>query len=86
MPGELLKPGDKVPTTGIYIAKHRQHRLPHEVFAVEGEEFPSCRKCGSNIRFGLVQSAAHIDFDRDFSKSQPDPPKRARPHRKIEEK
>jgi hypothetical protein len=68
MPGGTFKPGEKVPTTGIYTATHQQHRLPHEVFAVEGDEFPSCRKCGNEIHFVLVQAASHIDLDRDFTK------------------
>jgi hypothetical protein len=64
-----FKPGEKVPTTGIYTATHYQHRLPHDVFAVEGDRFPVCRKCGDAMRFALVQSAHHVDLDRDFSQA-----------------
>jgi hypothetical protein len=69
MPGGSFKPGERVPTSGIYTALHHQHRIPHQVFAVEGEEFPVCRKCGDNLRFGLFQAAGHIDLDHDFSKA-----------------
>jgi DNA-directed RNA polymerase subunit RPC12/RpoP len=64
-----FKPGEKVLTTGIYAASHYQHRLPHEVFAVEGDQFPSCRRCGNRILFKLIQAATHIAEDRDFSKT-----------------
>jgi len=64
-----FKPGDRVPATGIYTASHDHHRPQHEVFAVEGDEFPLCRRCGVAIRFVLVQPATHIDADRDFSKA-----------------
>jgi hypothetical protein len=73
MPDGIFRPGEKVPTTGVYTATHHHHRLPHEVFAVEGDEFPSCRKCGDGIRFALLQSADHIDSDRDFSKAKRSP-------------
>jgi len=69
MPSGPFKPGDKAPTTGIYTATHYQHRMPHEVFAVEGEAFPQCRRCGNRTRFMLAQAASHIDADRDFSKA-----------------
>jgi hypothetical protein len=73
-----FRPGDKVPTTGIYTAKHYQHRLPHEVFAVQGDEFPPCRRCGQHIIFSLVQPATHIGADRDFSSSSEGKTKKAR--------
>lgn len=70
MPDGSFQPGEKVPTTGVYTATHSQHRLPHEVFAVEGDVFPACRKCGDDLRFDLIQAADHIDLDRDFSKTK----------------
>lgn len=69
MPTGPFKPGDKVPVTGIYTASHYQHRLPHEVFAVQGEEFPGCRRCGLRASFNLFQSVLHVETDQDFSKS-----------------
>ena len=69
MPNGSYRPGDKVPVTGIYTATHHQHRMQHEVFAVEGDQFPSCRKCAGRTRFALLQAATHIDADRDFAKA-----------------
>jgi len=69
MPEGTFRPGDRVPKTGIYTATHYQHRLPHEVFAVEGDQFPMCRRCGGRTHFALLQAASHIETDRDFSKA-----------------
>ena len=69
MPIGPFKAREKVPVTGIYTAHHYQHRMPHEVFAVEGDEFPVCRRCGGRIRFVLLQPAVHIESDQDFSKA-----------------
>jgi hypothetical protein len=44
--------------------------MPHEVFAVAGEIFPACRRCGPRASFLLLQAAAHIQADQDFSKSR----------------
>jgi len=68
MPEGNFRPGERVPTTGIYTATHYQHRLPHQVFAVEGDQFPMCRRCGGRARFALLQAASYIETDRDFSK------------------
>jgi hypothetical protein len=62
-----FKPGDRVPSTGIYLASHYQHRLPHEVFAKQGELFPSCKRCGTRASFCLVKAAADISLDQDFA-------------------
>jgi hypothetical protein len=79
MPAGPFRPGDKVPTTGIYTVSHYQHRMPHDVFAVEGDQFPPCRRCGSRASFVLAQAASHIDSDHDFSRSSdPNKTKRAK--------
>jgi hypothetical protein len=62
-----FKPGDQVPVTGVFTATHYQHRLPHEVFAVAGDSFPECRRCGARVSFSLSQSAVNIDADHDFA-------------------
>lgn len=72
MPTIAFRPGDRVPTTGIYTATHYQHRMPHEVFAVEGERFPLCRRCGERTHFTLLHHATRIDEDQDFKGSSPD--------------
>jgi hypothetical protein len=64
-----FKPGENVLATGIYTAMHYRHRLPHEVFAVQGDQFPACKRCGNRIRFKLMQTAMHVTADRDFSKT-----------------
>jgi hypothetical protein len=69
MPDGPFRPGDKVPITGIYSVSHYQHRMPHEVFAVAGDTFPQCRRCGTRASFTLLQAAVHIDADQDFSGS-----------------
>lgn len=69
MPNGSFLPGDRIPVTGIFTATHYQHRMPHEVFAVEGNQFPTCKKCGGRTRFVLLQAATHIDTDRDFAKA-----------------
>lgn len=64
-----FRPGDRVPSTGIYTVTHYQHRMPHEVFAVEGERFPTCRRCGERAHFTLLHEATRIDEDQDFTRS-----------------
>jgi hypothetical protein len=65
----LHRPGDQVPSTGVYTAAHYQHRLPHDLLAMAGDLFPECRRCGKRVSFTLSQSAIHIDEDHDFSKN-----------------
>ena len=67
MPTGPFRPGDQVPSTGIYIASHYQHRLPHEVFAKQGELFPICRRCGERASFVLFKAAGDISLDQDFA-------------------
>lgn len=69
MPTGPFRPGDKVPTTGIYTATHYQHRLPHEVFALGGEQFPECKRCGARAIFTLVKPVSDIEADQDFAGS-----------------
>ncbi len=61
-----FRPGELVPMTGIYGVTHYQHRMPHEVFACEGEVFPHCRRCNLRVSFTLVEPAAHLGADPDF--------------------
>jgi hypothetical protein len=72
MPTTTFRPGDRVPTTGIYTATHYQHRMPHEVFAVEGERFPFCRRCRERAHFTLLHHATRIEEDQDFTRSGSD--------------
>jgi len=61
-------PGRRVLTSGIYEVTHADHRRPHRVTAVMGENFPFCRDCGDQVRFRLVESADHITVDWSFKK------------------
>ncbi len=61
-----FKPGQKVPSSGVYRVLHKDHRDEHEATLREGEFFPNCTICDQGVRFHLVQSADLIDQDRDF--------------------
>lgn len=47
--------GGEIPTSGIYLVRHKKHRLPHEVTLLRGETFPSCVKCDDAVEFELVR-------------------------------
>ena len=53
----LFKPGQPVPTAGIYKVLHAQHRLPHKASFKAHETFPSCSKCTTHVRFELLVPA-----------------------------
>ena len=76
MPNGWFRPGDRVPVTGIYTARHEQHRNSHDVVAAEGEKFPRCRTCGESVMFALAQSAGRSDDEAGFGKARK--PKAAR--------
>jgi hypothetical protein len=61
------QPGDKVPTSGVYTAVHPEHRIPHDVVAIQGEEFPVCRTCGQAVRFQVAYLLPHMTHDFDLS-------------------
>lgn len=61
-----FKPGEKVPTSGIYDVVHdrldgEHHAEPHQVTAISGKVFPPCRGCHGGVRFRLHVAAEHID-------------------------
>jgi len=66
MPSGWFRPGDRVPVTGIFTARHDQHRKEHEVFAAAGEKFPRCRVCGELVTFSLAQAASRMDDETGF--------------------
>ncbi|WP_146767995.1 hypothetical protein [Mesorhizobium atlanticum] len=64
--GDVFKPGDKVPNSGIYKVLHdKNHVQEHEVTCVFGKPFPPCRGC-SHPRFKLLRVAQHIDNNEHF--------------------
>ena len=68
-PTELLRPGDKVPKSGIYRVHHsRNHVQPHEITAIYGETLPLCNECGGQVRFVLLKSAQHVRSNPNFYK------------------
>lgn len=53
----IYKPGEVVPTAGIYKVSHAQHRLPHKATFKANERFPVCHKCDNQVRFELLTPA-----------------------------
>ena len=65
------KPGEQVPTSGIYKVVHnKNHMQDHEVTAVKGEPFPPCNNCGQHPRFILIQPAKHLSEHEHFKKDR----------------
>ncbi len=56
-----------VPISGIYNVIHVAHRTAHEVLAIRGDEFPSCRICKNDVRFSVTQVIPHITHDFDLA-------------------
>ena len=61
-----FRPGEKVPSSGVYRVLHKGHRDEHDATLREGEQFPNCTVCDNDVRFRLVQSARLIQRDADF--------------------
>ena len=53
------RPGELVPSNGVYRVVHHQHRLIHEATLTRGMRFPMCRTCEFRVRFTLVRSVKH---------------------------
>jgi hypothetical protein len=56
-PALLFRTGETIKESGIYRVYHNQHRLPHEVTLLQGQQFPRCAKCDDAVMFELVQPA-----------------------------
>lgn len=50
--------GLKVPCSGIYTVRHKEHRLPHEVTLLKSNTFPRCAKCDGAVGFELTMGIA----------------------------
>lgn len=61
------KPGQLVPISGLYTVVHQAHRAEHEVLAIRGDEFPSCRICKAEVRFHVLQVFPYITHDFDLA-------------------
>ena len=65
--GDIFKPGDTVPHSGIYRVVHDSHHTKeHEATCVYGKRFPPCNDCGEHPRFILQRLAQHIDSNDNF--------------------
>jgi hypothetical protein len=66
--GDVFKPGEKVPNSGIYQVTHDPaHTEPHELTCVAHKVFPPCRDC-AHPRFKLVRKAIHVEIHESFKK------------------
>ena len=54
--------GDAIPASGIYRVTHNQHRLPHEVTLLIGNNFPRCEQCDGAVRFKILRSVEEDNF------------------------
>ena len=59
--GLTYRAGQLIPTSGIYLVEHFQHRTDHEVTLIRNEHFPFCQRCGFGVMFTLVQAAPELD-------------------------
>ena len=59
-------PGEIAPISGVYLVRHYQHRLPHEVTILKDEPFPRCRHCDTHVTFELLRDAMSLDDDVDL--------------------
>ncbi len=64
---EILRPGDRVRTTGIYKVIHGdQHYPTHHITALYGDLFPNCLGCSDSVQFELAMSAVHVNAHPQF--------------------
>jgi YjzC-like protein len=61
-----FRPGEQVPSSGVYRVLHNGHRDEHDATLREGELFPTCTVCSHEVRFRLLQSARLTDRHRDI--------------------
>jgi len=75
-PTPSFRAGSVAPSSGVYLVRHYQHRLPHEVTVLKGESLPRCNKCGEQVVFELVRDAVDVADDVDLR--EPERAKRGR--------
>ena len=64
---QALGPGDTVAISGIYRVTHMNHRVPHDVLAIRGEELLPCRTCAGHVRFRIARRVVHMTEDWDLA-------------------
>jgi hypothetical protein len=52
--------GLEIPHSGIYLVMHKEHRLPHEVTLLKGEQFPPCAQCSKAVQFELLMGVSDL--------------------------
>ncbi len=61
--------------SGVHKVIHHRHRSAHQAILHEGEVFPACRGCGTQVSFEFLQpleaagEVEHIGYDWDFLES-----------------
>jgi hypothetical protein len=70
MGAKTYKPGQTVPTSGIYGVIHDGHAALHEVTCVTGEAFPACRECGQDVRFYRVRAVHYVKNHEHFTAAE----------------
>lgn len=58
--------GQKILESGVYTVRHSEHRLPHEVTLLQGEQFPRCGNCADRVGFELLRAGPESQ-DSEFS-------------------
>lgn len=56
-PALVFRTGETIRESGIYRVHHKEHRLPHEVTLLQGQQFPRCARCDDGVSFELVMAA-----------------------------
>ena len=65
---KVFSPGEMAPISGIYKVVHKTgHRPAHEVMAIRGEHFPSCRICRNEVEYRTMRAISHMAHDWDFA-------------------
>jgi hypothetical protein len=54
--------GLDIPISGIYLVRHKEHRLPHEVTLLKGEKFPPCAECQTAVQFELLMGITDMSL------------------------
>jgi hypothetical protein len=68
---EILEPGDRVPSSGLYKVVHAgRHAQSHYVTALYGDTFPACLECLNGVRFELTIVAGYIRAHPLFIRSR----------------
>jgi hypothetical protein len=44
-----------------------EHRPPHQVLVIRGEELPVCRICKQAVRFEILETVSYVCHDIDFA-------------------